>query len=38
MRILLADNHDIIRGAVPKLLETRSDLDVVAEASTGRRL
>src|SRR4051794_21845425 len=36
MGMLLADNHEIIRGAVRKLLETRADLHVVAEASTGR--
>ena len=35
MRILLVDDHDIIRCGVRTLLETRSDLEVVGEASTG---
>jgi len=35
MRILLVDDHDIIRRGVRTLLETRSDLEVVGEASTG---
>lgn len=35
-RILIADDHDVIRRGVRALLETRSDLQVVAEASTGR--
>ena len=35
-RILIADDHDIIRRGVRALLETRSDVLVVAEASTGR--
>lgn len=35
-RILIADDHDIIRRGVRALLETRSDVEVVAEASTGR--
>lgn len=35
-KILIADDHDIIRRGVRALLETRSDLQVVAEASTGR--
>jgi DNA-binding NarL/FixJ family response regulator len=36
MQILIADDHDIIRRGVRTLLETRGDLRVVAEASTGR--
>jgi DNA-binding NarL/FixJ family response regulator len=35
-RILIADDHDIIRRGVRTLLEARQDLQVVAEASTGR--
>jgi len=36
VRIMLADDHDIIRRGVRTLLETRGNLQVVAEASTGR--
>ena len=36
-RILLADDHDIIRRGVRTLLETRQDLQVVAEATSGRQ-
>lgn len=36
-RILLADDHDIIRRGVRTLLETRQDLQVVAEAASGRQ-
>ena len=35
MRILIADDHAIIRQGVRMLLEARGDLHVVAEASTG---
>ena len=35
-RILIADDHDVIRRGVRALLETRADLQVVAEASNGR--
>ena len=34
-RILIADDHDILRRGVRTLMESRSDLEVVAEASTG---
>ena len=34
-RILIADDHDIIRRGVRTLLETRPNLEVVAEAATG---
>jgi len=36
-RILIADDHDIIRRGVRQLLETRPNLLVVAEAATGRQ-
>jgi DNA-binding NarL/FixJ family response regulator len=36
VRLLVADDHDIIRRGLRALLETRPDLRVVAEASTGR--
>jgi DNA-binding NarL/FixJ family response regulator len=36
VRIMIADDHDIIRRGVRTLLETRGDIRVVAEASTGR--
>lgn len=35
-RILIADDHDVIRRGVRALLETRPDVQIVAEASTGR--
>lgn len=35
-RILIADDHDVIRRGVRALLETHADLQVVAEASNGR--
>lgn len=35
-RILIADDHDAIRRGVRMLIETRPNLRVVAEASTGR--
>jgi DNA-binding NarL/FixJ family response regulator len=35
-RILIADDHDIIRRGLRTLLETRGDLLIVAEASSGR--
>ena len=35
-RILIADGHPMIRRGVRALLETRADLEVVAEAATGR--
>jgi len=35
-RILIADDHDIIRRGVRMLLETRPNYQVVAEAATGR--
>lgn len=34
-RILLADDHEIVREGLRRLIETRSDLAVVAEASDG---
>lgn len=35
-RILIADDHDIIRRGVRTLLESRPDVQVVAEAASGR--
>lgn len=35
-RILLADDHEMIRRGVRSLIETRANLKVVAEVSTGR--
>jgi DNA-binding NarL/FixJ family response regulator len=35
-RILIADDHDVIRRGVRALLETRADLQVVGEAANGR--
>jgi DNA-binding NarL/FixJ family response regulator len=35
-RVLIADDHDVVRRGVRMLLETRPNLHVVAEASNGR--
>ena len=35
-RILIADDHDVVRRGVRTLLETRPNLTIVAEASNGR--
>jgi len=35
-RILLADDHEIVRAGLRLLIEKRADLEVVAEASDGR--
>jgi DNA-binding NarL/FixJ family response regulator len=35
--VLLADDHIIVREGLKKLLETESDIEVVGEASTGRK-
>lgn len=36
-RILIADDHDIVRRGIRALIETRSNLEVVAEALDGRK-
>ncbi|MGB8457629.1 MAG: response regulator transcription factor, partial [Candidatus Acidiferrum sp.] len=36
IRILLADDHKLIRGGLRLLVEQQSDLTVVGEASDGR--
>jgi DNA-binding NarL/FixJ family response regulator len=36
IRILVADDHEIVRHGVRNLLESEADLEVVAEAVTGR--
>ena len=36
IRILLADNHQIIRGGLRSILEKEFDLEIVAEAKHGR--
>jgi len=35
IRIVVADDHPIVRGGIVALLESADDLDVVGEASTG---
>lgn len=37
-RILIADDHDIVRAGVKHLLERQEDIEVVGEASDGREL
>lgn len=36
IRVLLADDHAIVRGGIRALLETQPDIDVVGEAEDGR--
>jgi len=36
IRILLADDHTVVRGRTARLLEHESDMTVVAEAADGR--
>ena len=36
IRILLADDHAILRAGVRMLLDSQSDMEVVGEASNGR--
>lgn len=36
IRVLLADDHDILRQGLKLLLETQQDMEVVGEARTGR--
>ncbi|MEI9971870.1 MAG: response regulator transcription factor [Ignavibacteriota bacterium] len=36
LRILLADDHEVVRDGVRALLEKQADMSVVAEASDGR--
>lgn len=36
IRIIIADDHDIVRDGVRRILETKDDLKVVGEAGTGR--
>lgn len=38
IRVLLADDHDILRDGLRALLEMSGDIAVVGEASTGGRL
>ncbi len=38
IRILLADDHEVMRSALRSLLDSRDDLVVVAEAGNGREL
>src|SRR5579872_2336371 len=37
MKILLADDHNVLRKGLRRILEEQSDLEVVAEASDGRQ-
>ena len=38
IRIMLADDHEVMRSALRSLLDSRDDLVVVAEAGTGREV
>ena len=35
IRVLLTDDHEVVRAGYARLLETTSDIDVIAEASSG---
>lgn len=35
LKILLADDHAVVRGGIRKFLEATSDIEIVAEATTG---
>ena len=35
LKILLADDHAVVRGGIRKFLEATQDIDIVAEATTG---
>ena len=35
-RVLLADDHEIVRRGLKSILETRKDWEIVGEATTGR--
>jgi DNA-binding NarL/FixJ family response regulator len=37
LRILVAENHDVVRNGIRDLLDARSDWEIVAEARTGRQ-
>ena len=36
LRILIADDHEVVRRGIRTLLESRPEWDVCAEAATGR--
>ena len=36
MQVLIADDHEIVRRGVRSILESREDMEVVAEAANGR--
>ena len=36
LRILVADDHEVVRRGIRTLLETRSEWEICGEASTGR--
>jgi len=37
VRLLIADDHDVVRAGLKRILEARADWSVVAEAADGRR-
>jgi two-component system, NarL family, nitrate/nitrite response regulator NarL len=36
LRVVIADDHDVVRKGVRSILESRSDVNVVGEASNGK--
>ena len=38
IRILVADDHDIVRAGLKSLLERQEDIEIVGEAADGREL
>ena len=37
IRVLLADDHAILREGVASILNSQDDMEVIAQAGTGRR-
>ena len=37
VRLLIADDHDVVRAGLRRLLESRADWSVVAESGDGRK-
>ena len=35
IRVLIADDHHVVRGGIRALLETEDDIDVIDEAADG---
>ncbi len=38
IRVVIADDHPVVRTGLRGMLETQTDIEVVGEARTGKRL